>query len=285
MSVRNLEYLFKPKSVAVIGASNRPRSVGATVIHNLLRSGFEGPIMPVNPKHRAVAGVLAYPNVQSLPETPDFAVICTPPSTIPGLIKELGDRGTRAVAVLTAGLDQSYGESEQTIQQAMLDAARPNLVRILGPNCLGIVLPHIGLNASFAHTSVEPGKIAFLSQSGALATSVLDWAKSSGIGFSCFVSLGNGADVDFGDTIDYLASDPDTQSILLYIESIKEPRKFMSAARAAARNKPVIAVKAGRMVEGARASIHHAAAHIRRQFFEPLPKLKAEFLEETHHVR
>ena len=260
MSVRNLEYLFKPKSVAVIGASNRPRSVGATVIHNLLRSGFEGPIMPVNPKHRAVAGVLAYPNVQSLPETPDFAVICTPPSTIPGLIKELGDRGTRAAAVLTAGLDQNYGESEQTIQQAMLDAARPNLVRILGPNCLGIVLPHIGLNASFAHTSVEPGKIAFLSQSGALATSVLDWAKSSGIGFSCFVSLGNGADVDFGDTIDYLASDPDTQSILLYIESIKEPRKFMSAARAAARNKPVIAVKAGRMVEGARAAASHTGA-------------------------
>lgn len=260
MSVRNLEHLFKPKSVAVFGASIRPRSVGATVMHNLLHSGFEGPIMPVNPKYRAVAGVLAYPDVHSLPETPDFAVLCTPPATVPGLIKELGDRGTRAVAVLTAGLDQEDGAANGTIQQAMLDAARPNLVRILGPNCLGIVLPHIGLNASFAHTSVQPGKIAFVSQSGALATSVLDWAKSSGIGFSCFVSLGNGADVDFGDTIDYLASDPDTQSILLYIESVKEPRKFMSAARAAARNKPVIAVKAGRMMEGARAAASHTGA-------------------------
>lgn len=268
MSVRNLEYLFQPKSVAVFGASIRPRSVGATVMHNLLRSDFDGPIMPVNPKYRAVAGVLTYPDVESLPQTPDLAVLCTPPRTIPGLIRELGDRGTRAVAVLTAGLDRESNEgnadagneSGETIQQAMLDAARPNLVRILGPNCLGIMVPHMGLNASFAHANAQPGKIAFVSQSGALATSVLDWAKSSGIGFSCFVSLGNSADIDFGDAIDYLASDPNTQSILLYIESIQEPRKFMSAVRAAARNKPVIAVKAGRMQEGARAAASHTGA-------------------------
>lgn len=260
MSIRNLNFLFEPESVAVIGASIRPRSVGATVMQNLLAGGFKGPIMPVNPKYRAVAGVLTYPDVKALPETPDLAVICTPPQTVPELIQALGDRGTRAAAVLTAGLDEKYEQSDRTVQQAMLDAAKPNLLRILGPNCIGMMVPQIGLNAGFAHTNPLPGRIAFVGQSGALATSMLDWAKSSDIGFSAFVSLGNSADVDFGDILDYLGSDPETQAILLYIESIKEARKFMSAARAAARNKPIIAVKAGRASEGAQAAASHTGA-------------------------
>jgi acetyltransferase len=260
MSIRNLHHLFRPKSVAVIGASTRPLSVGATVMRNLLAGGFEGPIMPVNPKYEAVCGVLAYPAVADLPRAPDLAVICTPPETVPGLIAELGERGTKAAVVLTAGLEVASDQTEKTIHQMMLEAARPHMLRILGPNCVGIIIPGLGLNASFAHASVNAGRIAFVSQSGALATAVLDWARTREIGFSHFVSLGNSADVDFGDVIDFLGSEAGTRSILLYIESIKHARKFMSAARAAARNKPVIALKAGRVAEGAKAAASHTGA-------------------------
>ncbi|MDH3676119.1 MAG: CoA-binding protein, partial [Anaerolineae bacterium] len=260
MTIRNLEFLFKPRSVAVVGASTRPRSVGATVMRNLLNGGFEGPIMPVNPKYKAVAGVLAYPDIAHLPEPPDLAVICTPPQTIPGLIAELGARGTRAAILITAGLDRERDERGQSLQQAALAAAQPYLMRLLGPNCVGLMMPALGLNASFAHTDPLPGKLAFVTQSGGLVTAVLDWAKSNGIGFSSFVSLGNCADVDFGDVLDYLGSDPATRAILLYIEAIEDARKFMSAARAASRNKPVIAVKAGRVPEGAKAAASHTGA-------------------------
>ncbi|MFN8457773.1 MAG: acetate--CoA ligase family protein [Anaerolineae bacterium] len=260
MSIRNLEFMFKPRSVAVVGASTQPHSVGLTVMRSLLADGFAGPIMPVNPRHKAVAGVLAYPDVQSLPETPDLAVLCTPPPTIPGLIAQLGARGTRAAIVITAGLDRERDAQGRTLQQAMLEAAKPYLMRLLGPNCVGLMIPSLGLNASFAHTNPLPGKIAFVTQSGGMVTAVLDWAKSNGIGFSHFISLGNSADVDFGDILDYLGGDPSTRAILLYIEAIKEARKFMSAARAAARNKPVIAVKAGRVAEGAKAAASHTGA-------------------------
>lgn len=260
MSVRNLEYLFRPKSVAVIGASTRPRSVGITVMHNLLEGGFGGPIMPVNPHYEAVAGVLAYPDVASLPRAPELAVICTPPPTVPKLIDDLGARGTKAAIVLTAGLSAAQGTSGHSLQEALLQAARTHQLRILGPNCVGLMVPPVGMNASFAHTQALPGKIAFVSQSGALTTAVLDWAKSQDIGFSHFISLGDSIDVDFGDVLDYLASDPDTDAILLYIEAIKATRKFMSAARAAARNKQVLAVKAGRAPEGAQAAASHTGA-------------------------
>ncbi len=260
MSIRNLNYLFRPASVAVIGASNRPHSVGATVMKNLLAGGFEGPIMPVNPKYEAVCGVLAWPNVTELPRTPDLAVICTPPRTVPSLISELGQRGTKAAVVLTAGLEALEESTGITFQQCMLEASRSKRLRILGPNCVGLIIPTVGLNASFAHAMVHAGQIAFVSQSGALATAVLDWARTKEIGFSHFVSLGNSADIDFGDVLDFLGSEPTTRSILLYIESIKNPRKFMSAARAAARNKPVIVLKAGRVAEGARAAASHTGA-------------------------
>jgi acetyltransferase len=255
VTVRNLDSLFAPRSVAVIGASNRERSVGAVVTRNLLRGGFAGPVMPVNPKHRAVAGVLAYPDVASLPVTPDLAVIATPPAPIPGLIEALGARGTRAAVVLTALPHGAAG-----IEKAMLEAAGRHLLRILGPNCLGLMVPGIGLDASFAHVQAIPGRLSFVSQSGAFCTAVLDWARSRGIGFSHFVSLGNSADVDVGDVLDYLGGDPSTQAILLYLEAIDEARKFMSAGRAAARNKPVIVIKSGRVSEGARAAASHTGA-------------------------
>ena len=260
MSVHNLKKLFRPESVAVIGASNRPRAIGALVMRNLLQGGFDGPIMPVNPKYKAVGGVLAYGDVADLPLTPDLAVICTPPPTVPNLIDQLGTRGTRAAIVLTAGLDRERMERGGTIQDALIKTARRHQLRVLGPNCLGLLVPGIKLNASFSHLPAHVGQIAFVSQSGAMCTAVLDWARSRGIGFSHFVSLGNKADVDFGDVIDYLGSDPNTRSILLYIEGIRDGRKFMSAARAAARNKPVLAIKAGRVLEGARAATSHTGA-------------------------
>ncbi len=259
MSSRNLEHLFGPRSVAVIGASDRPHSVGATVMRNLLRGGFGGPVWPVNLRHATVAGREAYRTVASLPAAPDLAVICTPAPTVPGLVTELGSRGTRAAVVISAGLEQPAAAGG-TLAGAMLQAARPFQLRILGPNCIGLLVPRIGLDASFAHVGARPGSLAFVAQSGALTTALLDWARGRQVGFSHFVSLGNAADVDFGDLLDYLGRDAGTRAILLYIESISSARKFMSAARATARAKPVIVVKSGRTAASARAAQSHSGA-------------------------
>src|SRR6266581_1278085 len=259
MSRRNLEYLFNPGSVALIGASDRAHSVGATVMRNLLQGGFAGPIWPVNVRHGKVAGRRAYRNVAELPGIPDLAVVCTPAPGVPAVIAALGQRGTRAAIVITAGLEQPSAEGV-TLAEAMLRAAEPFTLRILGPNCIGLLVPGIGLNASFAHCSASAGNIAFVAQSGALTTAMLDWARSMQIGFSHFVSLGNAADIDFGDLLDYLGREPKTRAILMYVEAITAARKFMSAARTAARNKPVIVVKSGRTGEAARAAHSHSGA-------------------------
>ena len=251
--------MFRPRSVAVIGASPRPESVGNRVLRNLLDGGFDGPVWPINPKHESIEGVPAFATVADLPEGPDLAAICTPAATVPGLIAELGACGSRAAVVLTAGLSNP-GPDGRPLSAGMLDAARPHLLRILGPNCVGLLVPGLGLNASFAHANAIPGDLAFVSQSGGMCTAVLDWANSRGIGFSHFISLGNGTDVDIGDLIDYLANDPATKAILLYIEAVTGARKFMSAARAASRAKPVVAIKAGRVAEGARAAASHTGA-------------------------
>ena len=253
MSVRNLDSLFDPASVAVIGASSRPSSVGATVWHNLAHGGFTGALYPVNPKYDQLDGRTAYANIADLPETPELAVICTPASGVVALVQALAERGTRAAIVLTAGLS-----AEQKV--AMQAVARPHLLRLLGPNCIGLLSSPAKLNASFAHISARDGSLAFVSQSGALVTAVLDWADAQAIGFSHIVSLGEHLDVDFGDMLDYLATDVHTRAILLYIESVEAPRKFMSAARAAARNKPVIVVKSGRSVQGQKAAASHTGA-------------------------
>lgn len=260
MSIRNLDAVLRPKAVAVIGASTRPESVGLMIMHNLLSGGFDGPIMPVNPKHKAVVGMLCYPDVKSLPVTPDLAVICTPPATVPMLVGELGERGTKGVIVITAGFRELGNAEGRALEQAMLDAARPHLMRIIGPNCVGVLSTPSGLNASFAQIGARKGHVAFVAQSGAMLTTVLDWSSARNIGFSHLVSLGDMSDVDFGDMLDYLANDTETQAVLLYIEAITQARKFMSAARAAARCKPVIAIKAGRHAQAAKAAQSHTGA-------------------------
>jgi Acyl-CoA synthetase (NDP forming) len=227
VSVRNLDRLLEPASIAVVGASDRPGSVGATVWRNLRAGRFAGAIHPVNPKHASLDGATCFARPADLPLVPDLAVVCTPPDTVAPLIAAFGALGTGAAIVMTAGLTAAH-------KQAMLAAARPHTLRILGPNCIGLLTPRLGLNATFAHTDALAGNIAFISQSGALVTAVLDWAKSRRIGFSTMISVGERADVDFGDLLDHLASDAETRSILLYIESVEAPRKFMSAARAAA---------------------------------------------------
>lgn len=260
MTIRNLDKLFAPRSVAVIGASDRPGKVGTVVLENLLRAGFAGSIWPVNPKYRKLQGLPCFASVSVLPAAPDLAVIVVPPAAVPEQIDALGKMGCRAAAVLTAGLSAQTLPDGRTLQQAMLDAAKPYLLRILGPNGIGLLVPGLKLNASFAHASAAAGQLAFVSQSGALCTIVLDWANQHGVGFSHFLSVGDSADVDFGDIIDYLAGDPQTRAILLYIESVKNARKFMSAARAAARTKPIVAVKSGRNARAAQAAASHTGA-------------------------
>jgi len=251
MTIRNLDRLLEPASVALFGASSRAGSIGSTVWRALRGGGFAGPLYAVNPKHSTLDGEPVYARVADLPAAPDLALLCTPAHTLAGLIGELGAIGTRAAIIMTTGLT-----AEQT--QAALDAARPHLLRLLGPASLGLMTPHLGLAASSAHTLATPGELAFVSQSGALVSAMLDWAKARHIGFSQVISVGESADVDFGDLLDQLASDGRTRAILLYVESIKAPRKFMSAARAAARNKPVIIVKAARGGPSARAAASNA---------------------------
>lgn len=259
MSVRNLERMFKPRSIALIGASARSNAIGHVVLRNLCRAGFAGPIFPVNPHETQLEGLTVYKDVASLPVPPDLAVIATPPDTVPGLIAELGQKGTRAAVVITAGFSE-LGAQGKALQQQALEASGPYLLRIVGPNCVGIMVPGIGLDASFSHIAPSRGDLAFISQSGAMVTAVLDWAAAQAIGFSYVVSVGDMADVDFGDMLDYLATDQNTRAILLYVEAIKEARKFMSAARAASRLKPVLVVKVGRFAEGARAAASHTGA-------------------------
>ncbi len=260
MTIRNLDFLFKPKSVALFGASKRPSSLGFFIARNLVHSGFHGQILPINPKYEELEGWVAYPDISSLPIVPDLAVIATPPSTVPELIAACAERGTKAAVVITAGFGEGKSKSGRDLQQAMLDAARPHLLRIVGPNCIGVIAPEVGLNATFAHLNPIAGHLAFVAQSGAIVLSVLDWAEPRGIGFSHLVSLGDMCDVDFGDMLDYLANDPNVHGILLFIEAVTRARKFMSAARAAARIKPVIVVKAGRTVAGAAAAASHTGA-------------------------
>lgn len=259
MSIRNLKALFQPKSVVIIGASEQPYTVGAHVLSNVLAASYTGKTYAVNPKHCMVRGLPCHPDIASLPETPDLAIICTPAATVPGLIAQLGEKGTKAAVVLSAGLSAPAPDGG-TLRDAMLAMARPHLLRILGPNCLGILIPGLGLNASFAPAMALRGRLAFVSQSGALATAVLDWSNSRSIGFSHFITLGDSADVDLGDILDYLADCSDANAILLYVESVTAARKFMSAARRAARNKPVVIVKSGRVTEGARAAATHTGA-------------------------
>lgn len=245
MSTRNLKRMFEPRSIALIGGDKDPRSIAYTVAGNLFHSGFKGPVIPVHDRLQAVRGALACRSVEELPVVPDLAVIASPPETVPGLIASLGARGTRAAVVLSPQFDRAGPGTGDRLRQAMLDAAKPHLMRVVGPACLGVLAPRHGLNASYAHVGAGPGDLAFVAQSASVTGLLLDWAAPRSLGFSLVASLGDMADVDFGDMLDYLAIDPHTRAVLLYIESIDEVRKFMSAARTVSRIKPVIVFKAG----------------------------------------
>jgi acetyltransferase len=260
MSIRNLDCIFKPQRIAVVGASDDRSKVGFTLFHNLIGSGFRGVIYPVNAKREAVHGIQAYPRLDRLPQAPDLALICTPARTVPGLIRECGEAGVMGVVVISAGFREAGAEGRELEQQLRKEHRNFPDMRIIGPNCFGIIAPHISMNASFAADAPSPGHVALVSQSGALCTSLLDWAVQQNIGFSHFVSIGNMLDVGFGDLIDYFGDDPETKSIILYVESISDARGFVSAARAFSRNKPIVAYKAGRFAESAHAAASHTGA-------------------------
>lgn len=255
MTIRNLSALLHPGSVALIGASSRPGTLGAVVLDNVLARGFAGSIHAVNPRPVERDGVTWFPAVKALPFPPDLAVVMTPAETVPAVIAELGEIGTRCAVVISAGITKANG-----LRQKMLDAAKPYALRVVGPNCLGIIAPQVQLDATFARNPAKPGRMALISQSGALVTAILDWAQTRGIGFSGIVSAGDMADVDLGDLIDLFALDPTTDAILLYVEGVTDAAKFMSAARAAVRSKPVIAIKAGRSPTAAAATLSHTGA-------------------------
>jgi len=259
MPIRNLDRILAPRSVAVVGASMRAGSVGHTVLNNV-RAANSIRLYPVNPKHERLSDLTCWPTVGALPEIVDLAVICTPAATVSGLVRECGNAGIRGLVILTAGFGETGPAGRELEAAIKREAAQFPDLRILGPNCLGLMAPHRGFNASFVDQLPPPGNVAFLSQSGALCSAILDWAAAENVGFSYFISLGNMLDVGVADLLDYLAEDPWTKSVVLYLESITDARRFMSAARAFSRNKPIIAYKAGRFAESAQAAASHTGA-------------------------
>jgi acetyltransferase len=255
----NLDKIFNPRSIAVIGASNKEGSVGYVLIKNLAELGYAGKVYPVNIQESEILGLKAYKNVNELPETVDLAVIATPAKTVPDVVEQCGKTGIIGIIIISAGFKE-IGAQGKALEEKIVELKRKYNLRIIGPNCLGIIRPSISLNATFANKMPKSGNIAFISQSGALGTAILDWATHENIGFSNFVSVGSMIDVDFGDLIDYFGTDQKTRSILMYIEGITDARKFMSAARHFARTKPIIVVKAGKFGESAKAAASHTGS-------------------------
>ena len=256
MSTYGLERVFAPRTLALVGGSSRRSSLGAKILQNLLRGGFAGDIAVVNPKYGLIDGKNTYPDLASVPFVPDLIVITAPASAVPGIVAEAGRLGVAGAVIISSGL----GHGEGSPGEAVLKTARDQKVRIIGPNCLGIMFPRCGLNASFAAHQPRKGKLALISQSGALAAAMVEWGAERAIGFSGIVSIGDQLDVDIADLLDYFALDDGTHAILLYVEAVRDARKFMSAARAAARLKPVVVVKSGRMAQGAKAAETHTGA-------------------------
>lgn len=260
MPVRKLHKIFNPQRIALIGVTQNPQSVGGRVLTNLVGSGFRGVVYPVNPASEAVLGVPCYPDIRGLPKIPDLGIICAPAPEVPDIVRDCGEAGIEGLIIISAGFGEIGDEGRVLQEQVNEEFRRHPGMRIIGPNCLGIIVPSLHLNASFATGMPQDGHVAFISQSGALCSSVLDWALEEKIGFSNFVSIGNTLDVDFADLIDYFGEDEKTRSIILYVESIKQARKFMTAARAFARTKPIIAYKAGRFPESAEVAASHTGA-------------------------
>lgn len=250
MSTRYLESLFNPESIAVVGASERAENLGGMVLRNLLAGDFPGRLAVVNRRgYKQVHGVTCAPRIIDLKFVPDLAIVCTPPVTVPRVIRRLGEQGVRTAIVMTGGMSRTHSKSGKPLMYSVRDAARKTGLRVLGPNTIGLLVPGRQLNATYAHMGAIPGRVAFVGQSGTIASSVLDWAFARGVGFSYFLTLGDGMDIGHDDLIDYLAQDSQTRAILLHMESIPDPRRFMSAVRVASRTKPVIVVKSGRVPE------------------------------------
>jgi acetyltransferase len=254
-----LDAIFSPKNVAVIGATENPGTVGRTILWNLISNPFGGAVLPVNPKRPSVLGIKAYPNISQVPEKVDLAVVVTPASTIPGIIQECVDAGVKGAIIISAGFKET-GPDGLELERKILKIARQGEMRIIGPNCLGVMNPYSGLNATFASSMVRSGTVGFISQSGALCTAVLDWSHKENVGFSAFISIGSMLDVGWGDLIYYLGDDPRTTSIVLYMETIGDARAFLSAAREVALTKPIIVIKPGRTAGAAKAAASHTGS-------------------------
>ncbi|MCE5248233.1 CoA-binding protein, partial [bacterium] len=254
-----LDVFFAPKSVAVVGATEAANSVGRTLMWNLVTNPFGGTVYPVNPKRPSVLGVKAYPSVSAIPGDCELAVISTPSKVVPGVIRECAQKGVKGAVIISAGFKE-LGAEGLALEQQVLEEARKGGIRIVGPNCLGVMSPVSNFNATFARSIARPGRLGFISQSGALCTSVLDWAHKENVGFSAFVSIGSMSDVGWGDLIDYLGQDPKTEAILIYMESVGDARAFLSAAREVALTKPIIVIKVGRTAAAAKAAASHTGS-------------------------
>ncbi|HQP10312.1 MAG TPA: bifunctional acetate--CoA ligase family protein/GNAT family N-acetyltransferase [Candidatus Omnitrophota bacterium] len=257
--MKNLDPLFNPQTIAVIGASSNKESVGYGVMHNLIGQGYEGVVYPINPVRKSVQGVKAYPSIVQAPEKIDLAIIVTPAATVPGIVEECGQAGVKSLVIISSGFKEA-GKDGVKMYAQLQKTIRKFHMSVLGPNCLGFLRPSLNLNASFSPQNGLKGNIAFISQSGALGTAIIDWARKQHVGFSYFVSVGSMIDVDYADLIDYFGQDPYTSSILIYMESIASARRFLSAARAFARTKPIIVLKAGRSSEGSKAALSHTGS-------------------------
>ena len=261
MGPHYLSPFFTPKSVAIVGASERPESVGYRLLLNMQEAGFAGGLYPVNNKREQILGLKAYPDLESVPESLELVVISTPAQTVPSVMRQCGAKGVSSVVIITAGFGE-LGDEGKRLQQEVLEIAHRYNIRIIGPNCLGVARPSSKLNATFGDGIIEDGSLALLSQSGAVCTAILDWAKSQEIGFSTVVSMGGAADIDFGEVLDYLATDSKTTGILMYVEGIRDARRFLSGLKAAARLKPVILIKSGRHEAGCKAAMSHTGAMV-----------------------
>lgn len=258
MAKDGLDSIFKPENVSLVGATEKKGSVGFTLLKNLADRS-KGKVFPVNPNRESVLDMKAYESVTQIPDPVDLSVVATPAPTVHGIVEDCGEAGIPGIIVISAGFSET-GEKGEKLEQEIANIRKEYGMRILGPNCLGIIRPSEDLNASFTDQMPESGNVTFLSQSGALASSTLDWAISAQFGFSSFVSVGNMVDIGFSDLIDYFGRDPKTGSILMYIEAIEEAREFMSAARSFARTKPIMAVKSGKYEEGAKAVASHTGS-------------------------
>jgi acetyltransferase len=256
---RPLDPIFSPRTIAVIGATETPKSVGRTLVENLQRGGFAGTLYPVNPKRDSVLGFKAFPSIKSVPTRPDLAVVITPPPTVPGIIHDCAEMGVGGAIIISAGFKEIGAPGVELERQILVEAQRGQ-IRIVGPNCLGVMVPNGKLNATFAADMARPGSVAFISQSGALCTAVLDWSLRENVGFSAFVSLGSMLDVGWGDLIYHLGDDPNTRSIVIYMETIGDARAFLSAAREVALTKPIIVIKPGRTAAAAKAAASHTGS-------------------------